>query len=318
VGTSTIKLPKDGLEIGLLMNAQTNQYQQQVFKGAKQAAAEGGASLTMLNANFDPATQINQLTNAATSKKFDAVVLVPIDGNAVCNLASKTLPQAGVLVAVTVQQICGREGSTTGEGMWAPGTLNYVGGDVSYPSIEAFVEKAGELNPGPQKVAVAVGPDTGPATIAEKKAFGAYSQAHPEFQIADYINTDYTTPTAYKNTLAYLQAHPDTTLMMSVYSPDLTRGVIQALKAAGKLGKIKVVDQGGSSYSIDQIKAGNIEFTMPYFPERTGNLAVKSVIDAVSGKKPERFVDNVPPENGDYKNPQAITKDNVDSFKPEY
>ncbi|MHB8695516.1 MAG: sugar ABC transporter substrate-binding protein, partial [Solirubrobacteraceae bacterium] len=166
--------------------------------------------------------------------------------------------------------------------------------------------------------AVAVGPSTGPATIAEKKAFGAYAAAHPNFHIQGYIYTDYTTPTTYTATQSYLQANPNTTLIMSVYSPDLTRGVISALKTAGKLGKIKVTDQGGSSYSIQQIKAGNIEFTMPYFPENTGLQAVKSLIAAAQGTAPARFVDVVPSQYGTYLNPLAITSKNVSSFTPEY
>ena len=314
----TIKLPKGHPRLGLFMNSDTNQYQEQVIKGAQQAAQAAGDSLTVLDANFDVETQINQLTAAAASHRFDAVAVVPIDGNSICSLVTKTLPQAGMVVSVSTEQICNRQNSTTGVGMWAPGTLNYVGGDVSYPGLVAFVNKTGELNSGPQNVAVAVGPATGPATIAEQKAFGAYAAAHPDFHIAGYIYTDYTTATTYSDMSTYLRAHPNTTLIMSVYSPDLTRGVIQALKTTGQLGKIKVTDQGGSSYSIQEIKAGSIEFTMPYFPYQNGYLSVQSLIEAAQGAEPARFIDCVPAKYGSYSNPVAISRQNVESFTPEY
>ena len=107
---------------------------------------------------------------------------------------------------------------------------------------------------------------------------------------------------------------------MSVYSPDLTRGVIQALQANGQLKKIKVADQGGSSYSIQQIKDGNIEFTMPYFPYSNGYLAVKSLVNAAQGqgKTPQRFVDVVPPAYGNYRTHLRSRRQNANSFKPEY
>lgn len=318
VGTMAIKQPKSHLKIGLFMNAESNQYQEQVIKGAQQAAQAAGDSLAVLNANFQVDSQVSQLTQAATDHQFQAIAVVPIDGNSVCSLVTEKLPQAGIVVSVSTEQVCNRQNSATGLGMWAPGTLNYVGGDVSYPGLVAFVNKTGALNPGPQNVAVVVGPQTGPATIAEQKAFNAYAAARPDFHIAGYIYTDYTTPTTYSDMLTYLRAHPNTTLIMSVYSPDLTRGVIQALKATGQLGKIKVTDQGGSSYSIQEIKAGNIEFTMPYFPFQNGYLSVQSLIEAAQGAKPARFIDCVPAKYGSYSNPVAISRLNVGSFTPEY
>ena len=196
VGTTTLKLPKGHMNIVFFMNAETNQFQEQLIKGAQAAATKAGDSLTVLNPNFDLNTQLDQVTNAATNHRFQAAVINPIDGNALCGPLTKTLPQAGIVVSVTTEQICNRQNSTTGVGMWAPGTLNYVGGDVSYPSIQAFVRKAGELNPGPQTVAVVQGATTAPAAIAEKKAFDAYAAAHPNFHIAAYIHTDYSTPSA--------------------------------------------------------------------------------------------------------------------------
>jgi ribose transport system substrate-binding protein len=320
VGTYKINLPKGKgkLNIAFFMNAQANAWQINFAKAAKEQAAKEGDKITMFNSGFDPTTQIRQMINAASSKKFNAAVLISIDTNAECTVATKTLPAAGMLVSVAAQPICGHGDATVGKDMWQPGTLNYVGGDVSGPATSAWVKLVGKANPGPQNVAVVVGPATAATTIGEEAAIKAYAKAHPEFKIGSFINTDYTTPKTYTATLNYLHAHPETTMVMSVYSPDCTRGVMQALAALGKVGKIKVADQGGAQYAVDQIKSGTLQLTMPYFPELQAQMAVASLQQAAAGGATPSFVSNVPSKYGTWDNPLPVTKDNVATFVPEY
>ena len=317
-GNATVTVPKGHLKLGLFMNASANQWQEQFILGAQAAAKKAGDPLTIMNANFTVPTQVNQIINAATNHAFDAAVVNPIDGNAICTATSQTLAKANILISVAANPICGHAAAATGSGMWAPGTLNYVGGDDNYPYVEAFINTAGALNPGKQNVVAVVGPTTGSATIAEKKAFNGYAATHPNFHINGYVYTDYTTPTAYTDTLNYLKANPDTTLILSIYSPDMTKGVIQAMTALGDLKKIKVADEGGSSYSVQEVKDGNLQFTLPYFPYYQAYQAVQSLVDAQNGRTPARFVPDVPPADGTVDKPLVITKANAASFHPQY
>jgi ribose transport system substrate-binding protein len=317
-GNATVTIPKSHMKLGLFMNASANQWQEQFILGAQAAAKKAGDPLTILNANFTVPTQVSQIINAATSHSFNAAVVNPIDGNAICTETSQMLAKANILISVAANPICGHAGAATGSGMWAPGTLNFVGGDDNYPYVEAFIKDAGALNPGKQNVLAVVGPTTGSATIAEKKAFNGYAAAHPNFHINGYLYTDYTTPTAYTDTLDYLKAHPQTTLILSIYSPDMTKGVLQAMTALGDLKKIKVDDEGGSSYSVQQVKDGNLQFTLPYFPYYQAYQAVESLISAQQGGTPPRFVPDVPPSNGTVYKPLVITQNNAGSFHPQY
>jgi ribose transport system substrate-binding protein len=319
-GAYKITLPKGAahLNIAFFMNASANTWQINFAKAAIDEAHKYGASITMFNGGFNPTTQISQMINAAQSHKYNAAVLVNIDTNAECTVATKTLPAAGILVAVTAQPICGHGLATTGPALWEPGTLNYVGGDVSEPANVAWANLTGKLNPGTQHVAVVVGPSTAAVTAGEEQAVNNYAKAHPDFHVDSFINTDYTTPTTYTAVLNYLHAHPDTTLVMSVYSPDCTRGVIQALTALGKVGKIKVSDEGGASYALDQIKAGALELTLPYFPEVQARKSVDSLAQAANGQATPPFVTDVPSQYGTWQNPTPITKQNASTFVPEY
>jgi ABC-type sugar transport system substrate-binding protein len=318
VGTGTpVRLTTGKLRIGLFMNGITNEGEKNYVESAKETAEANGAELKVFDAQYDSAQQRQQLQQAATNKDFDAVISFTVDGVQACDVLTKTLPQANVLVVVTAGQICGRT-DRAGDENWAPGTLNFVGGDSTVAYQQAWVETAARLNPGPQKVAVVVGPELAPFTATEKKVVEDFEKAHPEFDVRDFIYTDYTTPSGYSATLSYLQAHPDTTLFMSVYSPDLTRGVIQALHAVGKAGKIPIADMGGSQYSVEQIKAGTIQFTLPYALRTEAKKAVESILAAQSGKTPERFVSEFPEGMGTPTEPLVVTPENVDEFTPEY
>jgi ribose transport system substrate-binding protein len=317
VGTMTIHLPKGHLRIGVFMNGMTNIGEQNFVAGVKSTASAAGATVSVFDANYDVATQQNQFQAAATNKSFDAIITFPVDGQQSCNMLTTTLPQANIAVVVSAGPICGRT-SNVGNAVWAPGTLSFVGGDSTLPYQLAWAADTARLNPGPQQVLVVVGPQLAPFTAVEKEGIQTYSAKHPEFHIQGYLYTDYTTQSGYTGTVNYLQAHQNTTVIMSVYSPDLTRGVVTALQASGKLGKIKVSDLGGSRYSIQQIMQGNIQLTMPYTLTTEGQRAAQSILNAQAGKVPERFVSEFPVGDGTPTSPLLITKANASSFKPEY
>jgi len=229
-------------------------------------------------------------------------------------MLTETMPQANIVVTVGGTTICGRD-LKTGDEMWAPGTLSYNTVAPSYEYAQLFLESAIKEFPGPQKVALVVGPEQNGNTITMHALADELAASNPEFEITDFINTDYTTPTTFTAVQGYLQANPETTVLLSVYSPDLSRGVVQALQAQDLVGKIKVADMGGAQYSVDQIKAGTLQLTMPYYPQTTGENVIKTIKDAQDGKPPVRVVDEIP---GGLAEAPVITSANAESFQAQY
>jgi ribose transport system substrate-binding protein len=316
VGTDAkVTLPKKGMKIGLFMAAITNEYQQQVVKGAQDAAKGAGVTVTPYNGEFDPAKQLDQIQNAMQQGGLDAVILHSADGNVLCNIASKQLPGKGVAVVAIAVPVCGHE-VATGEESAEPGTLAYVGSVTTKDFITGWLNAAAEQNPGKRTAAMVRGPELIGQTRAIDNILKGWQAEHPDFQIKYKTQTDYTTPDALAKTQALLKAHDDIDLVMSVYSPDLTRGVINGLKAEGKLGKIPVADMGGSKYTFEQIRAGNIQFSLPMFPYNDGKRAVEALVGAASGKQPPRFVDDS--EVGTAVEPFVITKDTIGEYSPQY
>jgi len=319
VGNGTpVQMTKSRPKIGVIMTGLSNQWMQNFAASAKAAGEAAGADVTIFDPKFDAATQLNMITQAITTHSQDALIVETIDGNQICDAVSKQAPAANIPVVIVAGQVCNLQDKVGAEG-WAPGTLTFVGGDSTMPFQLNWVRQAVKMNPGKKlNVLAALGPEVVPFTKTEKTAIAQVEKEEPNLHIVDYLYTDWTTPTAYKMTLDYMKAHGDQiNFILSCYSPDETRGIINALTSLGlDGGKVPIGDMGGSTYSVQQIKAGNIQYSLPYVPVTQAQKSIQAIMDAQAGKTVDRYI----PEwaTGTAEDPFIITKDNVDTFKAEF
>ena len=177
--------------------------------------------------------------------------------------------------------------------------------------FNAWLSAAAKLNPGPQKVALVLGPQDAGQTRILQKVLDKFQPAHPDFDIVDKVYTNYQAPDTYTKMQSYLQAHNDVTVIISIDSPDVTQGVVKALDQSGRQKNIVVDDLGGAQYTLDAIKAGTIQMTMLYWPVSAMVRSIDSLVAAVENPQTvqPRFIDDE--QTGTPDNPLIITKDNV-------
>jgi ribose transport system substrate-binding protein len=297
------------LHIALLSAATNNTYLQAGIKGAKEAAAKIGATIDVFDPNWSASTQFNQAQNVISSGKYNAIVAEMNDGNQACKILSETAREHGVLVSVVNEPICDRA-AEEGDALWAPGTLNYVGGSQGRGPFRGWVMDVAKENPGKQTVAIVTGPDLNANTINTDLALKDVKAKYPDFDIVAVVRTDYSVVQGNSKTLPLFQAHPDLTILISNYS-DMTRGAVQAAKQAGVLGngKLKIYDSGGNVWSFEAVKAGQIESTRTLLPYTEMYESVMSLNDAWQGKP----VPRVTPLEVHF-----ISKDTVGKYTPQY
>jgi ribose transport system substrate-binding protein len=297
------------LHIALLMAASNNTHLQSGIKGAQEAAQKIGATLDVFDPNWSPSVQYNQTQNVISGGKYNAIVAEMNDGNQACKILTDTASAHGVLVAVANEPICDRAANED-EALWAPGTLNFVGGSQGRGPFRDWIMAVAKANPGPQKVAVVTGPDLNANTINTDLALKDVQAKYPDFKIAAVVRTDYSVVQGNSKTLPLFQANPDLTILISNYS-DMTRGAVQAAKQVGVLnnGRLKIYDSGGNVWSFQAVKQGMIDSTRTLVPYTEMYEAVIQLGDAWAGKPVPRIT---PLEVHD------ITKANVDSIKPQY
>jgi len=95
---------------------------------------------------------------------------------------------------------------------------------------------------------------------------------------------------------------------------------LPALEAAGKLGKVKVYEAGGTEWSVEALRKGWIEATTGFYRKTAAETAVRAILDARAGKTVPRVVLN----DGHLliAGQQAaqvgiVTRANVDTYTPE-
>jgi ribose transport system substrate-binding protein len=312
-----LELPAGNVKVGFLTTALTNEYLVVTEKAIKEKAKEfGWDEPSVYDASYDPATQLDQIQNMIQADEIDAAIVLPTDGGLLCKAVSEQLPEAGIVPITIISPICDKD-EVSGEESWVPGILTYVGASDNTPINKAWLEAAAELNPGPQKAAVFCGPKIGSQGKAIAKAVEEFEAENDEFDVAFQVETDYTTANALEQARALLKANPDISVVMSCYGPDVTRGVLQALKESGQAGKIPLDDIGASKFTYEQMEDGLIQMTTPLNPQLDAEEAMDALKLAQEGKEVKKYYDALapghPPEE-----PLIITKENMSEYTPVY
>ena len=280
-------------------------------------AKELGVPFDVFYANWDASTQINQMQIALANKRYNAWILEAVDGNVVCQIASKQAPAANILVETIDNTVCGHIYGEADQ-LWTPGTLNYVGGNESVAAWSELWKKAITDNPGPQTVGVLVGPPLNTITKAFLRAM--HNTAPKDWTIITPVYTNYSIPDAEAKSMPLIQAHPNMTILMSAYT-HLTEGAVSALRADNRLGKVKIYEGGGTTIGLNYIKNGTTEVMMARYSQTPIVWAIHAVIDAWAGKPIPHFMGDDGHSLEPGRDPSSaaflITKDNAASYHPE-
>lgn len=271
-----------------------------------------GVKITYFDSKFDPTTQLNELRTALQNKTYNAWIVENYAGTSSCTLLTKQAPAAGIVVSMISDPTCDAPTQPFGEKYWTAGTLNTVGAwsSVTYYTNWAREAKAliGKSNP---KVVLLNGPPLVPAT----QNLDAAMKTNGITPVAD-LNTDYGTQSGLTGAGSALQAHHDIDAFLNV-GPDVTTGVVSALKAAGySAGQVKVFDIGGASQNDTLTKEGWLTMSVPYAPKSGIDTAVQQIVLAFQGKQGPHFLPAL--NKGTPTNPFQITKSSEPTYKYEY
>ncbi|WP_410605809.1 sugar ABC transporter substrate-binding protein [Amycolatopsis sp. lyj-90] len=270
------------LKVALFIEVANNSAVQSTITGVQDEAKKVGATVDVFDAKFDAATQVSQLQNALL-RDYDAWIVAPVNGDVVCDVLTKQAAEQKIPVAVVTLPICGRS-VNEGEELWAPGTLTYVGGNETPASFKAVMEHAIEENPGAHKVGVLTGPDLHPITLSYEKALAEIKQEHPDFEVVSKLRTDYSPPDSQAKAESMLQAQPAIDIIITVYST-MSKGVVAALQSSGrKPGEVKIYENGGAGWSVDQIKSGWLQSSTGFYRATAGATALKLIADHPDGQ----------------------------------
>lgn len=249
------------MSIGFFGFAKANSFAQATWAGIQSYAGAHNASAEFLDSNFDGPTQVNQLQDAVTSKRFQVVIIQANDGTAIATPVKQALA-AGITVVIEFTPVGGKFDTAEPQ---IPGTINIIdpptvnGVGLAKMALEAC--KAGGKTTG-CKVAYLQGFANYPLDGARTDAAVNALKAGGAGEVVSNLVGGYTPDAGRTAMQNLLQAHPDINVVV---------GSSQALEGATPLAKgknIQFVGNGGSTQAFDFIKAGTWYGTYDV-PEKT-------------------------------------------------
>lgn len=283
-------LPKPGgdVKVGAVAQTLTNEYWRNLGEGYTKAGKAFGVSVDLQAAQSE-GDQLGQLAIAENilTKGYGILLVSPqTDANLVPAVEAAT--KAGVPVINVNDAVI-------------PTSKNYVGNvqrDNGLRAARWFIAN----RPSGGKVAVIEGMAGVYAAVRRTAGFKETLAADgPKFKVVASVPGNWDRQLSYDAATTIIQQHPD---IIGFYcnNDGMALGVVEAVKAAGKLSNIAVIGTDGISDAYKSIKAGELTATVDSFPVLTGEVALEVALWLRAGQKLPRVVAT----------PQAlVTKDNI-------
>jgi ribose transport system substrate-binding protein len=305
------KSSDEPVRIGYFMPAFSNTWYKAYFEGIEETAKKLGGTAEPFDAGFDAQKQYNQVQDALTAGKLDALIVTPVDGPGLAPLIEDAAEAKVPVVAV---------GTPLGTDYTTPDP-QYPGvvGSVLTPAAtdgvtgaKLIVEACGDRDP--CNVVYILGQKAYGFDAARLKAMQDTLKANPNVKIVQIAEGGFLADPALKAMKDILQAHSDLHVVHSS-GDQMVVGAEQAIKDAGREDEIVLIGTAGSKLSAEAIKAGRWQASTVYLPQTGGRLGAEMAIKAVRGEPIEDAgiseVDLSPIG-------PILNKDNVDEFKPEW
>jgi len=268
---SATAAPKKTLTFYLIPGISTDAFYTTMHKGAAAEAAKVGVKLVFQGSPtaFSAPTQIPYL-NAAITRHPDAILIAPTDKTALISPIKKAI-SAGIPIA-TVDTFITKPIAFTNIS-----SDNIAGGKAAADALATAIGKSGKV------AAISVQPGIS-TTDQRKQGFEAELKKYPGIKYLgiQYDNDDQTK--ASQEMSALLTAHSD---LKGVFAMNVVsgNGVTAAVKAAGKSGKVKLVEFDAEPNQVQALKAGTIDALIAQDPNDIGKMGVDLALKWVKGQR---------------------------------
>ena len=282
LGGQPVTVDKDKkLKVGFFVNGAQSLFFQTAFAWAKAQADAYGYDIEEVDGAYDTAKQSDQIETAINTKKYDAIIIIPVDGIASCDALTKQAPAAGIIVVNYFNPICGKSADPV-QNWSVPGILGAVGGGTSVPVGQAFAEKVFAATPQGKGMSLSIGEALCTCAAIFAAGLDGAQKAYPDVNLTRLDATTVDASGGQAVTEQYLKDNPDANFIIAL-SDDTGLGAVEAIKAAGLTGKVKVYMAGGTQQIVDSMKAGTSDGTYPYYMGNAAQTALLMLHEAVAG-----------------------------------
>jgi len=269
---------KDRLVIAVVPKSQALIFWQTVHAGAVAAGREYGVEIRWNGpaSEIDFTRQIN-IVDDFVNQHVNGIVLAPTNGDSLVPIVERAAQEN---IPVTIFD----SGINTDRYLSYVSTDNYKGGVLAAERLGAVLPTGGEI------AMIGTIPGSVSTTERENGFRDTVGRKFPELKIVafQYGMADRAKSLAVAEDI--LTAHPD---LVGIFCSNEsgTVGAVQGAKSKGVIGRVKIVGFDTSPPLIEDLRAGNIDSLVLQNPFRMGYLSVRTIIDRLHGKIPQKRID---------------------------
>jgi ribose transport system substrate-binding protein len=294
------------VRIAYLSFAVANSYDAPMLAAAQTVAKENNAELQVFDAANDPKKQFAQLQTAASSGRFDAIIVQPIFGTGLITGVQDAI--ANKVKVVNMDQILGKDLSTDQpqvDGL--SGNVVFVPTEIGEKLGKLVVDACASKNLDPCNIGYMYDIKASALDVAIRGAFQKAIAGSP-VKIVAQGESFFTPAKGLAAAQNMLQAHDDLNLIVGS-----DQGIEGAVQAIGKK-PVLLVGYGGSAAGIQGVAAGQWYGDVAQLPASEGRLAAQAAIKAVREGKDTGGQNPV----ADLPAAGVVTKDNASQFTAEW
>lgn len=262
------------VRIGLTVSDITLPFFVVLNKAAEEKAAELGVELVSAHPASYSATEQIAIIEDFVRQKVDAIIVAAVDSQSIVPAIEKA-NHAGISVIAVDVEIWG------GKIACSVQTDNIRGGEMAGEYIAERLGYKGKV------INIHVS-RTDQADIHRLEGLHNVLDRYPDIEVVFEREAGWAMEDGWRTTAEALSAYPDANAIFTVNDPML-RGALNAVKEAGKLGRIVIVGFDVLPEVLVLIDRGEIDAGVQQFPDRMGAIGVEMAFKAACGEE-------IPPE----------------------
>jgi len=289
-GEDTNPPTAEGLKVAIVL-AEYNEWNKNYEKVIAEKCEAWGWTYEIFDAKQDAATQIDHV-NSIIAQGFDALTIQAVDNAALAPVVGQAA-DAGIIV---VDHYGFADELGISDKIYK---VLFGQKESGVLQAEEYIKACGAEG----KVAIIAGLTGADNAMQRTAGFMEVFDANPGIEVVATEYCDWDTQKAQTAAENILTAHPDLKAFI-VQDDGMSKGVWNAIEAAGKQDQVKIASQGFYDYSIEYLKADKFLFTITY-PAGFFSRDAMDVIKAVNeGQEVERVK---------WLGMELVTKENADT-----
>ncbi len=271
----------EALRIAFFASSSQNGYNQAVWVGVQDAAAEhGNVEVEIFDGQFNAELQFNQIEDIVASGRFDGFVVVPNDNVGIAP-ALEAANAAGIATAAALFPIGPDVNVLTPQipGMITAATLV---GPQAVALAEGVVEYCAALDP--CRVVIMIGQLQFPFDNVRYQAFLSVLEPEENIEIVALGEGSYDRDLSLTVMQDIIQANPQFDVLLSNADQHVAGAEIALAEAGFDLTQMYVAGGGATAEAIQGIRDGRWDATASGFPRSEGYFAAKNLILKLRGQ----------------------------------